>query len=391
MKHNTVDGRHSLSTYVVGGILLFFLLTSAIVVVLVRETMRERALADAQSKAKIILDRTMATHDYFSNDLKPAIFALTDKSRPAGYFDPVWMSSTHANRIMHRYFSARNNGAYYLKECAINARSPENEATAYERDFIKELNNDPALELRSTVLELDGQPFFVVLRRGETMQEACLRCHSTPDKAPKGLVDIYGAERSFTRQHGQTISAVSIRIPLADEYAEADRFSLRLSWFLVLALFLMAAALSLLHRFFIAKPLQVIRDKALLIAAEEKHLGERIEVVSNREFQELAEAFNTMSEHLRLHRDSLEEMVQERTRELSEALANIRTLKGLLPICSSCKKIRNDQGYWDRIETYIQTHTDASFTHGICPGCMKQLYPELMETEDGQEPASGHD
>jgi CheY-like chemotaxis protein len=55
---------------------------------------------------------------------------------------------------------------------------------------------------------------------------------------------------------------------------------------------------------------------------------------------------------------------------LQDAMAQIKTLSGLLPICANCKKIRNDKGYWERIETYISHHTEAQFTHGICPECV---------------------
>lgn len=64
-------------------------------------------------------------------------------------------------------------------------------------------------------------------------------------------------------------------------------------------------------------------------------------------------------------------------RELETAAANIKTLGGLLPICSSCKKIRNDHGYWDRVELFIAQHTQATFTHGLCPDCLKSAYDEL--------------
>jgi len=70
---------------------------------------------------------------------------------------------------------------------------------------------------------------------------------------------------------------------------------------------------------------------------------------------------------------------QERLRliqELTDALTQVKTLSGLLPICASCKKIRNDNGYWEAVETYISEHSDADFTHGICPECVQRLYPE---------------
>lgn len=71
-----------------------------------------------------------------------------------------------------------------------------------------------------------------------------------------------------------------------------------------------------------------------------------------------------------------EEEREKLIRQLQEALASIKTLSGLLPICYSCKQIRDDKGYWNQIETYIHDHSDAQFTHGICPACVAKLYPE---------------
>jgi PAS domain S-box-containing protein len=63
--------------------------------------------------------------------------------------------------------------------------------------------------------------------------------------------------------------------------------------------------------------------------------------------------------------------------KLLKALKEIKTLSGFLPICASCKKIRDDKGYWNQIEAYIQQHSDAQFSHAICPACAKKLYPDL--------------
>jgi DNA-binding NtrC family response regulator len=64
--------------------------------------------------------------------------------------------------------------------------------------------------------------------------------------------------------------------------------------------------------------------------------------------------------------------------ELTAALTKVRTLTGLLPICSSCKGIRDDNGYWNRLEVYLQEHSEATLTHGICPDCARRLYPEIF-------------
>jgi len=71
---------------------------------------------------------------------------------------------------------------------------------------------------------------------------------------------------------------------------------------------------------------------------------------------------------------------------LQRALAEVRTLGGLLPICSQCKRIHDDEGYWTRLEEYITHHSGAEFTHGICPDCLRQMYPDLAEEGGTQDP-----
>jgi sigma-B regulation protein RsbU (phosphoserine phosphatase) len=63
--------------------------------------------------------------------------------------------------------------------------------------------------------------------------------------------------------------------------------------------------------------------------------------------------------------------------ELQSALANVKTLSGLVPICAGCKKIRDDKGFWSEVENYVAKHTDARFTNGLCPECVKKYYPDM--------------
>ena len=71
--------------------------------------------------------------------------------------------------------------------------------------------------------------------------------------------------------------------------------------------------------------------------------------------------------------------------ELSLALEQIKTLRGIVPICSNCKKIRNDKGFWQQVEVYVRNHTEAEFTHGICPECAQELYPDLCLPDDDMD------
>jgi hypothetical protein len=84
----------------------------------------------------------------------------------------------------------------------------------------------------------------------------------------------------------------------------------------------------------------------------------------------------------------LEQTVTERTSELRHALDEVKTLHGLLPICSHCKKIRDDSGYWQNLESYISEHTGADFSHSLCPNCLEVLYPDFYTSgnEPGTEP-----
>jgi hypothetical protein len=75
-------------------------------------------------------------------------------------------------------------------------------------------------------------------------------------------------------------------------------------------------------------------------------------------------------------------LARELERRVKAALQDIQTLKGLLPICASCKKIRDDGGYWNQIETYVASHSGAEFSHSICPDCLVKLYPDYAATRN---------
>ena len=91
-------------------------------------------------------------------------------------------------------------------------------------------------------------------------------------------------------------------------------------------------------------------------------------------------SFRRWREQVREHSELRRLMVEKERMivELREATEKIKILKGFLPICSHCKKIRNDEGYWQQLEKYISEHSEAQFSHGICPTCAKEHYSELL-------------
>jgi DNA-binding response OmpR family regulator len=80
---------------------------------------------------------------------------------------------------------------------------------------------------------------------------------------------------------------------------------------------------------------------------------------------------------------NLERELHDRVRELEDALANVKQLQGLLPICSYCKKIRDDQDYWHQVDSYVAQHTDVQFSHSICPSCFETVMkPQIEDPKD---------
>jgi C4-dicarboxylate-specific signal transduction histidine kinase len=141
------------------------------------------------------------------------------------------------------------------------------------------------------------------------------------------------------------------------------------------------------------------------VEARELRLQQTIEKLKklNEQLQNEFEKHYLIEQELKQNRDDLEEQIQERTKELQEAnkllnteitvrkqidqdrtklvkelqetLDNIKSLKGLIPICSACKNIRNDSGYWSDLEDYLIRHCEIEFSHSLCPDCLQKLYP----------------
>ncbi|MFH1114158.1 MAG: PAS domain S-box protein [Pseudomonadota bacterium] len=286
-------------TFLAAALGLLFVFLSVVVLILVNSTMKRLALTNAEHAARMLLDHNLAIHTYFSEDLKPKLFEKLGPVTSKDYFEPVWMSSTYAVRKMDGYFRHLNPHSYYYKECAANARSPENEADGYEKAFLADLQENPKLTTKSEIRFLDGKPYFTVLRRGEMVEESCLRCHGSPDKAPGDLVRHYGPDRSFHRKVGRPAQVISIRIPLSEAFSSAITFSYYLSGSLLVILVGGVLFAWVGNKRLVIDPIAKIREHALRISTERERLGETIPEPKLTELRELVAAFNKMSLELK--------------------------------------------------------------------------------------------
>ncbi len=112
-----------------------------------------------------------------------------------------------------------------------------------------------------------------------------------------------------------------------------------------------------------------------------------IYLIEKRESKILSLANLTQQKEI-VERKRVEKQREKLIYELRKALNKVKLLSGLLPICASCKKIRDDQGYWNQIEVYIRDHSEADFSHSICPECSKDLYSDLDSYLPTEEQAS---
>ena len=179
-----------LGIFLNAGMGIAFMIAAVIVVISVNYGMRQQALIEAQSKARIILDRNLATRTYFSKIMKPSIFAWSELFRTEEKSAPTWMSSNYTIHEIEKYFksfdpseylinyptasgrgsrpripitpqTADNKSPWDLKVFALNARSHENEADEYERAFLGQFGADKKLESESTVRKIGGKPYLV--------------------------------------------------------------------------------------------------------------------------------------------------------------------------------------------------------------------------------------
>ncbi len=160
-----------------------------------------------------------------------------------------------------------------------------------------------------------------------------------------------------------------VGISLAEMRAQVARD--RLAGFLVsLGVLLAGSVASLFFAARIVGPIENLREAAECIQEDDYDVS--VEVDSKDEIGALGTAFNTMATRLRESRAELALQAEEREgviAQLRQAISEVKTLSGLLPICATCKNVRDDEGYWTQIETYIRDHSEADFSHGICPDC----------------------
>ncbi len=143
--------------------------------------------------------------------------------------------------------------------------------------------------------------------------------------------------------------------------------------------FLLGICITVIIMYNISRSIKLLKLSTRQIS--EGEFDQLPQVRNHDELGDLSWAFQGMAQRLKLVEEARESLIKS----LRDSLAKIKRLQGMLPICASCKKIRDDKGYWNQIETYILEHSEAEFTHGYCPDCMKKLYGSSLKEDSNQK------
>jgi methyl-accepting chemotaxis protein len=175
------------------------------------------------------------------------------------------------------------------------------------------------------------------------------------------------------------LGGVRVGLSAAEVQKDVDAIIRLLVWLIVGGL-LMGGLGVFLFDLFITRPIVALAEVARAVGQGD--MEQRTELRGSDEISLLGQALDRMIER----RGQVEREREELITQLQQALAEIKTLQGILPICAGCKKIRDDKGYWNQIESFFRERTDVDFSHGLCPDCAHRLYPEMAaELGNGKE------
>jgi len=221
---------------------LTFIATICSVSVLFYFQARSYAIREAEKKIKNLLLEHQALHTYIAKHQKPAIIKLKEQGKlDKDYFSPEILSSSYITKYMHQYYNElrkKNDlSEFYYKMAANNPRNPQNKSDEFERDLIKQFNAGGIKEFKKEV-SIDGSKFLYYALPFVPNTQDCMACHSSPDIAPRELIERYGDKNGFGEKVGDIRAIISIRAPLGPEIQQANRTFLKTGG-MILGVFLM--------------------------------------------------------------------------------------------------------------------------------------------------------
>ena len=231
MSYRFISKSSSIRSMMLKMMILIFVATTCALSILLYFEARSYAIHEAEKKIKNLLLEHQALHEYIGKNQKPEITKLKREGKlDKNYFSPEILSSSYITKYMHQYYNEQRGKSglteFYYKLAANNPRNPENKSDEFERDLIKKFNNNEIMEFKQVISKDDTSFLYYALPFAKNTKD-CMACHSTPDLAPKELIERYGDKNGFGEKEGDIRAIISIRAPLGPEIQQANKTFLR--------------------------------------------------------------------------------------------------------------------------------------------------------------------
>jgi len=283
-----------LPTKVMLGIGLILFATDCIVSVFFYSYVRNLYLDDIYQRTEFTLGYIDATMEFVRDDLRPKMFQLLPKD---AFVSEAMSTSVVNKKIMARFITKFPENVY--RRVALNPMNPENRANAFERKYIRRFAHSVSGEIRWKGLVFrEGKQYFVRLE-AVRMESSCLSCHGAPDRAPKRLLNRYGAAGGHNWQVGQIIGLESIAIPVAQTFYQIRQAVLMIFILGLVALIVVLLLINYFHYVVAVRPLRRASSFFKSVVRGEKGLDVRFDVSGSDEIADLGESFNQMIGHLK--------------------------------------------------------------------------------------------
>ncbi|WP_291993988.1 DUF3365 domain-containing protein [Candidatus Accumulibacter sp. ACC003] len=244
-----------------------------------------------EDEARTLLGIALAARAYTVEQITPLL-----EKNPDGEFHREQVPSFAAQAIFKRFVG--NTGDYSYREVALNPTNPVDRANTFESELITGFRKDPALKEVTGIRDHEGDPLFYIARPIVIRDPACLVCHSTPDKAPRAMVQIYGDTNGFGWTEGETIGVQLLTVPIEQERRSIyELVAVFLAMLVVLFLFVSVMVTVPLQRHVI-RPLQQLSDVAERSSLREE--DEPLPQTGAREIQRLSQAISRLRTSLSL-------------------------------------------------------------------------------------------
>ncbi|MBU0720645.1 diguanylate cyclase [bacterium] len=253
-------------------LLIIFVIIFIVIEVVLKQQVEEYAIYENNEKLENILTNQKALHTYIEDMQKPVIYNLKKSEKLYHeFFDPNILSFTYIARNIHaienKIEQENNRTQKYYKLASVNPRNDLNIANDFEKELIERFNTSELKDYKK-VIEEDGKKFLYYAKPVGENKQSCMKCHSTPDKAPTEMLKMYGDKKGFYEKIGDIRAIISIKIPLEHELKNASKY-----YNIVSAIIFVSLVFIYLIIFYLMKKLDKKQEKLQLLVHVDQLTG----------------------------------------------------------------------------------------------------------------------